>query len=59
MQEGGKPLEIDGLMASVIEIAELTQIPVPNLRTVYALVKLLDQSIAERSRKEHRPVSKL
>ena len=43
--EAGRPLEIDALLGSVIELARLTDTPTPHLDTVYALTKLLAQSI--------------
>jgi 2-dehydropantoate 2-reductase len=39
--EAGRPLEIDALLGSVIEMARLTDTPSPNLDAVYALTKLL------------------
>ena len=39
--EAGRPLEIDALLGSVIEMARLTDTPTPNLDAVYALTKLL------------------
>jgi 2-dehydropantoate 2-reductase len=39
--EKGKPLELDVLLAAVIELADLTSTPVPTLRAVHALADLL------------------
>ncbi|WP_411576413.1 2-dehydropantoate 2-reductase [Streptomyces mutabilis] len=39
--ERGKPLELDVLLAAVVELAEITGVPVPTLRTVHALSDLL------------------
>ncbi|OEJ61680.1 2-dehydropantoate 2-reductase [Streptomyces agglomeratus] len=39
--EKGKPLELDVLLAAVVELARLTDTPVPNLRAVHALADLL------------------
>ncbi|MFI6348074.1 2-dehydropantoate 2-reductase [Streptomyces sp. NPDC050560] len=39
--ERGKPLELDVLLAAVVELAEITDVPVPTLRTVHALCDLL------------------
>lgn len=39
--EAGKPLEVDALLGAVIEIAEWNDVPVPSLRTLYRLTKLL------------------
>jgi 2-dehydropantoate 2-reductase len=45
--EAGRPLEIDALLGTVIELARLTDTPTPRLDTVYALTKLLAQSRAQ------------
>ncbi|MET9433754.1 2-dehydropantoate 2-reductase [Streptomyces sp. NPDC006551] len=39
--ERGKPLELDVLLAAVVELADITDVPVPTLRTVHALSDLL------------------
>ncbi|MGW6566621.1 2-dehydropantoate 2-reductase [Streptomyces sp. NPDC054975] len=39
--EAGKPLELDVLLAAVVELADVTGVPVPTLRTVHALSDLL------------------
>ncbi|MGW3913796.1 2-dehydropantoate 2-reductase [Streptomyces sp. NPDC005070] len=39
--ERGKPLELDVLLAAVVELSEITGVPVPTLRTVYAISDLL------------------
>ena len=45
--EAGRPLEIDALLGTVIELARLTDTPTPRLDTVYALTTLLAQSYAQ------------
>lgn len=45
--EAARTLEIDALLGSVIELARLTETPVPHLDTVYALTKLLANSLDE------------
>jgi len=45
--EAGKPLEIDGMLGVVIELAEMTGVEVPTLRALYACVSLLDKTIRE------------
>ena len=45
--EAGRDPEIDALVGSVIELAELTQTPVPQIRAVYALVKLLSHTMTQ------------
>ncbi|HVC75947.1 MAG TPA: 2-dehydropantoate 2-reductase [Candidatus Micrarchaeaceae archaeon] len=42
--EAGRPLELDALVGSVIELADGAGVPVPTLRTVFKLTKLLDKS---------------
>ena len=43
--EQGKPLEIEGMLGAVIELAALTKIEVPILKALYACVSLLDQTV--------------
>lgn len=38
--EKGKPLELDVLLAAVVELAGITGVPVPTLRTVAAISDL-------------------
>lgn len=45
--EAGRDPEIDALVGSVIELAELTHTPVPQIRAVYALVKLLSHTMSQ------------
>jgi 2-dehydropantoate 2-reductase len=45
--EAARPLEIDALLGSVIELARLTDTPTPNLDAVYALTKLLAMNIRQ------------
>jgi len=40
--EAGRPLEIDALVGSVVELAQHQAIDVPHLQTLYACVKLLE-----------------
>ncbi|EHR72464.1 ketopantoate reductase [Burkholderiales bacterium JOSHI_001] len=49
--EAGRAPEIDALVGSVVELGRLTETPTPHIDTVYALVKLLSQSMAEHSGK--------
>lgn len=44
--EAGRPLETDALLGSVIELGRMTEAPTPHLDSVYALTKLLEQSLA-------------
>ncbi len=45
--EAGKPLEIDGMLGAVIELAEMTNTDVPALRSIYACVCLLSKTIVD------------
>jgi 2-dehydropantoate 2-reductase len=45
--EAGRPLETDALLGSVIELGRMTGTPTPHLDTVFALTKLLEQSLAQ------------
>ena len=47
--ESGRPLEIDALVGSVVELADRLDVPVPHLQTLYTCVKLLDAQPAVRS----------
>ncbi|MGW0735654.1 2-dehydropantoate 2-reductase [Streptomyces sp. NPDC002851] len=47
--ERGKPLELDVLLAAVVELAAITGVPVPTLRTVHALSDLLAARTQARS----------
>jgi 2-dehydropantoate 2-reductase len=41
--EHGKPLELDGILASTIEVAGLLDVPVPMTKTVYGLLRVREQ----------------
>jgi 2-dehydropantoate 2-reductase len=45
--EAGKPLEIDGMLGVVIELAGITKTSIPTLRAVYACVSLLNHTMSE------------
>ena len=45
--EAGRAPEIDALVGTVVELGRLTDTPTPHIDTVYALVKLLEKSMAE------------
>ena len=45
--ESARTLEIDALLGSVVELARLTDTPIPHIDTVYALTKLLAKSLDE------------
>ena len=44
--EAGSLTEIDALVGAVIELGELTDTPTPHLNSIYASVKLLEQTVA-------------
>ena len=44
--EAGRPMEIDAVVGSVVELAGRLNVPVPHLQTTYACVKLLATSTA-------------
>ncbi|WP_236788678.1 2-dehydropantoate 2-reductase [Amycolatopsis sp. GM8] len=45
--EKGKPLELDAILAAVVELADLTGAPVPTLRVVNALAGLLNEQVSK------------
>jgi 2-dehydropantoate 2-reductase len=45
--ENARTLEIDALLGSVMELANLTDTPTPHIETVYALTKLLAKTMDE------------
>jgi 2-dehydropantoate 2-reductase len=47
--EAGRALEIDALLGSVVELARLTDTPTPHIDTVYALTKLLGETLTRAS----------
>jgi len=49
--EAGRPLEIEALVGSVVELGRLTNTPTPHIDSVYALVSLLARELAASSGK--------
>lgn len=45
--EAGRPLELDALVGSVVELARLTGTPTPHLDAVYACASLLARTLAD------------
>lgn len=41
--EAKRPTEIDALLGAVVELADLTGVPAPTLRSIYAVTSLLDR----------------
>lgn len=40
--EAGRPLEVDALLGVLVELADLTETPIPSIRAIHACAKLLD-----------------
>ncbi len=55
--EAERPLEIDALLGSVVELARLTETATPHIDTVYALTKLLGKTLEE-NQADRRPDAK-
>ena len=49
--ESGRAVEIEALLGSVIELGEIAGVLTPHLRAVYALTKLLAQSLQRQNGK--------
>jgi 2-dehydropantoate 2-reductase len=43
--EAGRPIEIDVLLGSVVELGQLAKVATPHLDAVYAVAKLLDETL--------------
>jgi len=48
--EHGRPTELDALLGSVIELARLAKVATPHLDAVYAVTKLLSETVARSGR---------
>ena len=51
--EKGRPLELDAIVAAVIELAEITEVAVPRLQELYALTRLLAETSPSDARSLH------
>ena len=49
--EAGRPLELEALVGSVIELARLTDTPTPHLDSIYAGARLLARTLGEQKGK--------
>jgi 2-dehydropantoate 2-reductase len=49
--EHGRALELQALVGSVVELAQITQRPAPNIEAVYAVAGLLEQTLAQQAGK--------
>ena len=47
--EAGKPLEIDGMLGAVIELAKITGVEIPTLQAIYACVCLLNKTMVDQN----------
>jgi 2-dehydropantoate 2-reductase len=57
-KEAGRPLELDALVGSVVELGALVGVPTPTIRTVYEAAKLLDRTLAaERASAREEPLA--
>jgi len=43
--EGGRPLEVEAILGNSVKIADKLEIPVPHLKTIYALLKQVDRKL--------------
>jgi 2-dehydropantoate 2-reductase len=43
--ELGRPLELEALVGSVVELGQLLKVPTPSISAVYACVSLLAQTL--------------
>jgi len=41
--ENGRPTEVEAIAGAILELAELTSVPTPSIRAIYASIKLLEQ----------------
>ena len=49
--EAGRALELEALVGSVIELAQLTETPTPHLDAIYACARLLAKTLSEQKGK--------
>jgi 2-dehydropantoate 2-reductase len=47
--ESGRSIELDSLVAAMIELGEATQVSTPYLRVIYTLTRLLDKTLMKSS----------
>ena len=45
--EAGRPIEVDALVGSVVELGELAGVPTPTIRAIYQAAKLLDSTMGQ------------
>jgi 2-dehydropantoate 2-reductase len=56
--EAGRPLELEALVGSVVELARLVQVPTPHVDALYAVTSLLARSLSHsRSRLQLEPIA--
>lgn len=49
--EAGRPIELEALVGTVIEMGKITETPTPNIEAVYALTALLARTVQEQNGK--------
>jgi len=49
--EAGRPIELDALVGTVLEMGQITETPTPNIEAVYALAALLAKTVKEQNGK--------
>jgi len=47
--EAGKPTELEAIVGAIIELGDKLELELPNTKSVYACVKLLEQHAAAKS----------
>ena len=45
--EGGRPIEADALIGSIIELGRIANVPTPQIEAIYACVKLLAETLSK------------
>ena len=53
----GRPIEVDAIVNSVIEIADITGVQVPTLRTIAGILDVINQTLI-REQKAIGPIAK-
>ena len=41
--ESGRPMEVEAILGNAVRIADLEGVPVPHLKTIYALLGIIDK----------------
>jgi 2-dehydropantoate 2-reductase len=51
--EAGRPIELEALVGSVVELGRLTQTPTPHIDAVFACTSLLAKTLGEQRGRLH------